>query len=127
MGDEVIKVLDKLGEKFGIAIDWTNENVMPYLKEVGERCVSYEMWTSVLWLVFGIILFVIGISFAIAMYRNGVKKYGSVDADEVMTYIFLCCLVAIPGLIFILFQMHDIIACTVFPEKILIEYIQDLM
>lgn len=32
MSVEVIKVLDALVEKFGIAIDWTSANVLPYLQ-----------------------------------------------------------------------------------------------
>ena len=31
MESEAIKLLDALGEKFGLAIDWTSENVYPYL------------------------------------------------------------------------------------------------
>lgn len=31
MSQEIINVLDNLGEKFGIAIDWSNENILPYL------------------------------------------------------------------------------------------------
>lgn len=33
MSEEIIKVLDALSEKFGIAIDWTGENVLPYVEE----------------------------------------------------------------------------------------------
>lgn len=32
MGEEIIKVLDALAEKFGLAIDWTSNNVIPYLE-----------------------------------------------------------------------------------------------
>ena len=32
MGDEIIKVLDKIGEQFGVAIDWSNANVMPNIR-----------------------------------------------------------------------------------------------
>lgn len=30
MSEEVIKILDALAEKFGLAIDWTSANVLPY-------------------------------------------------------------------------------------------------
>ena len=33
MGDEIIKVINDLCGKFGIAIDWTSSNVIPYLEE----------------------------------------------------------------------------------------------
>lgn len=31
MSDEIIKILDDLGQRFGVVIDWSSENVMPYL------------------------------------------------------------------------------------------------
>ena len=32
MSNEIIKVLDALSDKLGIAVDWTSENVLPYLQ-----------------------------------------------------------------------------------------------
>ena len=34
--EQIIEVLNALCEKFGIAIDWTAENVMPYLTDLAE-------------------------------------------------------------------------------------------
>lgn len=34
MSEEVIKILDALAEKFGLAIDWTSANVLPYLQQL---------------------------------------------------------------------------------------------
>lgn len=34
MSNEVIKVLDHICDKFGIAIDWSSSNVMPYLQDL---------------------------------------------------------------------------------------------
>lgn len=34
MRDEIIKVLDDLSERLGIAVDWTSQNVLPYLQEI---------------------------------------------------------------------------------------------
>ena len=36
----IIETLDYLFEKFGIAIDWTAENVMPYVQELAEKIVT---------------------------------------------------------------------------------------
>lgn len=33
LSSEIINVLEFVGDKFGIAIDWTQANVMPYLQE----------------------------------------------------------------------------------------------
>ena len=55
MSEEIIKVLDVLAEKFGLAVDWTSENVIPYLEQLCGKYVNYEIATSVVWLLLGII------------------------------------------------------------------------
>ena len=54
MSEEVIKILDALAEKFGLAIDWTSANVLPYLQQLCDKCVMYEIVTSVIWILPGI-------------------------------------------------------------------------
>lgn len=56
MSEEIIKVLDALAEKFGLAVDWTSANVIPYLEQLCGKYVNYEIVTSVIWLLFGIVL-----------------------------------------------------------------------
>lgn len=34
MSEEIIKVIDELGKRFGIVIDWSNQNIIPYLQEL---------------------------------------------------------------------------------------------
>lgn len=31
VSDQIIEVLNYLGEKLGVTIDWTSENVLPYV------------------------------------------------------------------------------------------------
>ena len=54
MSEEIIKVLDDLSERFGVAIDWSEENVLPYAQELFQKFVNYEIWTSALWIVIGL-------------------------------------------------------------------------
>ena len=56
---QFIEVLDALCEKFGIVIDWTSQNVMPYLTDLAARFISYEIWTSMAWIVILGVVFVV--------------------------------------------------------------------
>ena len=56
---QFIEVLDALCEKFGIAVDWTSQNVMPYLTDLAARIITYEIWTSAAWIVIAAIVFLI--------------------------------------------------------------------
>lgn len=138
MADEIIKVLDELCKKFGIAVDWTSENVIPYIQQLCEKYIRYEIWTSVGWiLLWGIIFIVSAIFFT---NRNKAVKQllsdstkdwfdvfqGLLGAGWVTSIIFF----SIAGLIFIpvmFSQTMDIITCLTFPEKMIVEYIQELM
>lgn len=116
MSDEIIKLLDDLGRRFGIVIDWSSENVMPYLKDLMSRYIDYEVMTSIAWIVIGTILLIGGIIFAIICAKNG---------DHLSPIICIC--VAMCGAVMIGTQVFDIITCYTIPEKIIIEYINFLM
>ena len=51
MNQEIINVLNYLGEKLGIAIDWTSENVWPQVMDILGRYRLLEIVFSCLWIV----------------------------------------------------------------------------
>ena len=51
MTDEIIKLLDELAKRFGIVIDWTSENVMPYLEDLFNRFITYNIIINVFWII----------------------------------------------------------------------------
>ena len=59
--DELIKTFDYLLSQFGIAVDWTSENVLPYLQTLAEKLVRFEINTSIMWLVIGVVLLIAGV------------------------------------------------------------------
>ena len=61
MSEEIIKILNILSEKIGISIDWTQENIIPYLEQLFPKYVNYEIATSIVWIVTGILLIITSI------------------------------------------------------------------
>ena len=55
VSSQIIEVLDSLCEKAGIAIDWTAENVLPYIQELAGKFVSFEAATSIAWILLVVI------------------------------------------------------------------------
>lgn len=43
LSEEVIAILDNVCAKFGVAVDWTSENVVPYLTELAGKCVKWAL------------------------------------------------------------------------------------
>lgn len=125
MSEEIIKVLDALAEKFGLAVDWTSANVIPYLEQLCGKYVNYEIATSVVWLLLGIIcLFTAKYGFKLT--KNFIKKYEEIkgynynDVWAVLSGIATGVLIII-GIVVPICQMFDIVTCFTFPEKIIIE------
>ena len=65
MSQEIINVLNYLGEQLGIAIDWTAENVWPQVMDILGRYRLLEMISSGLMIVAEIAMIVFGLIVAI--------------------------------------------------------------
>lgn len=63
MADEIIKIVDDLASRLGIAIDWSSKNIIPYLKELFVKYTNYEMVTSIMWLVIFVLALVASVLF----------------------------------------------------------------
>ena len=128
MSDEIIKVLDALAEKFGLAVDWTSSNILPYIQELAGKIVRWEIGTSIMWLVIGVILLILivpCIKFAKYAHKKAKEdRYSCWDLIEVfiITATVVC---VISGIIMSIWQIYDIITCYTFPEKILLDFISN--
>ena len=130
MSDEIIKLLDDLGQRFGIAIDWSSENVIPYLQDLMGRYINYEIITSIVWL---IILTICCIGMGVAIpnlikyekkYNESCSSYDEIIWPSVVSIIFAALIVFC--VIIIGSEIDDIIMCKTIPEKIIINYINTL-
>ena len=122
---EIINVLDYLCRKFGIAIDWTSENIMPYLEDLCGRYIEYEVYTSVAYcVILAAIVAVVGLVWAIGSIVDRFSRSRS-DIPEIFSVLFFAFLVI--GFIIWGVQAFDIIECYTIPEKTILEYLKYLM
>lgn len=125
--DEIIKVLNDLCEKFGIAIDWSSKNVLPYVQKLGERIVAYEFWTSIVWIVINLLLVVGSIVVIKKIYKWSDSEDYDCDWDGFNIFcVGICIIVALACFACMLTQVFDIVTCLVFPEKAIIESCMDI-
>ena len=73
MSDEIIKILDDLAERFGVAIDWTAENVMPYLKDLFGSLVTFEIIQSAIWIVVSVLAIISCIVSGKMLYTSNIR------------------------------------------------------
>lgn len=121
MGDEIIKVLNELCSKFGIAIDWTNGNVVPYLQDLMTRYAKYICYTSIMWLAVGVMITIV---FGVILYKY--FKSCEEDCFDGLIAFTIGCFVAL-GVIVMIVQTHDIIEVCTIPEKAIVEDIRYML
>ena len=118
---QFIEVLDALCDKIGIAIDWTSQNVVPYLTDLAARIITYEIWTSSAWIVIVAIVFLI----AWKMTKN-MCKADRLDYEWVLGWVIRI-IIGIICFAVIGFEVFDIIEAVALPEKILYDFVMGLM
>lgn len=132
VSDQIIEVLNYLGEKLGVTIDWTSENVLPYVQTLCGKYINWEIATSVVWIVIGIalILLVIPTSrYAKKCFNKYIKINNTssyYDLGAILLCI-LCVLFIIAGVPMIISQFLDVMKCIYIPELKIYEYVKSLM
>lgn len=128
VSEQIIQVLDNLGEKFGLAIDWSSENILPYASELMNKAISYELWMNIVPLVLVGIGMIISWTIFLKTIKNkdfdwydsktGPIAFVSIIVAAVFSMIFIFCAIdCIP----------TIIACLTFPEKVIFDMIQSML
>lgn len=129
MSDEIIKILDALAEKFGIMVNWSQQNLQPYLQDLMYRVIQYNLVTSVIWVIFCISIIAICL---FIIKKNDKKfrfdKYGCIEGSfSSLIYIIVSYILLIIFVILLLFEIENICQCVFLPEKIIVNEIQSIM
>lgn len=111
--DELIKTFDYLLSQFGIAVDWTNENVLPYLQTLAEKLVRFEINTSIMGLVVGVVVLTVGVWIFVKDIKDWDSGVFILGVIVIIVAGIVCCC-----------QVYDIIKCVSFPELYVFEYIK---
>ena len=128
VSEQIIQVLDNLGQKFGLAIDWSSENILPYASELMNKAISYELWMNIVPLVLVGIGMIISWTIFLKTIKNkdfdwydsktGLIAFVSIIVAAVFSIIFIFCAIdCIP----------TIIACLTFPEKVIFDMIKPML
>lgn len=128
MADQIIKVLDDLSERIGVSIDWSSENVLPYVQELFAKLVNYRLSTSIIWLVVAAALIVASvITIKKAMRAYHLWQEDEVSEDAIFGWRALSIILIIVVILIIIFQAPVTIRCLTIPELEVYKYISDLL
>ena len=134
VSEQIIQVIDALCEKFGIAINWASDNVIPYLEVLCGKLIAYEIGTSIAWMAIMILLSIGSIVAAKKLaptFKKGLEENArSCNVGWEIGTPFAIAGFAILNLATIMVvgtQIMDIIKCLTFPEMYIFEYISALI
>ena len=132
---EVITLIDELAKRFGVVIDWTAENVMPYIQDLGSRFISYTLITTILSLSIKLIVLFAGI---FIVYKCG--KWIIAHEEDPMTdsVAITMAIITVMGIVLTVIaflvlmftgwaNIKTIVACNYIPETIIVDYLKTLL
>ena len=136
VSEQIIQVLDALGGKIGVAVDWTSQNVVPVAQQICERYIRYEIVMSILWMV-------LELGIIAGLIFGGIKLFKFlIEAKQKPSYEDNCCVWAEVVIIFatIIFGVSGIVSiidivinietlckCLLLPELHLFEELSGLL
>lgn len=131
ISDEIIKVLDVLGEKFGIVIDWTQQNIQSYIQDLCQRVIQYKLSTSIIGLIIAILLLAISIIWFIYTIKitTGYKNKYELSDDKFIRQCSCFIITPIMCLISLIVgsrMIYNICMCIYVPERVLIDMISSM-
>lgn len=120
VADSIIKVIEYLLGKFGIVVDWTSTSILPYIQTLSNKIVAYKQSIAYMWLVLGIVLILFSVTLLVKNNRKRIFDYESMMPIVLIFFTIL-------GIIVCIYNIKIIIVCNTFPEKIVLDYISDLL
>lgn len=118
--EQFIQVMDEVFRRVGIMVDWTSQNIVPYLVDFSERFIQYEIFKNAILGLSILIAFI----FTLIMTFIGVKRswdLGLILFGMITAIMGFGCLIMLPHVI------HNIIQATFIPEITIIEQLMILI
>ena len=127
---QIIDVLDYIGRKFGIMIDWTQETAQPYIQALCKNIIQYEVWTSIFWIVIIGVIFFVGTIITIASHPFAKKVNWDFDCLVPWVEVLGVVIMLFFGVAFIVVtgrQILDIITAYTLPETTILKFFENVI
>lgn len=128
---EVIAILDYLGAKFGVSIDWTSQNVMPYVQELAKRYIKYDIASSALFTAIFLLIDIAIIAISVKAFQYNNKKYEgdkwNWDIEERVIHVVVTVFIMIIPTVLICFGIDSVLRDIFIPELRLYELLKGMM
>lgn len=124
--NKVVEVIEVLCEKFGIVVDWTSSNILPYIEELLGRFINFKIGTSIFWICFIPMLTLIAFFVAKPFHKKALEDEYDYDYDSpwiATGFWVIFAGLAIASIFVVGCNIYSIIECLTIPEKVIIDYL----
>lgn len=120
MIEEVIYALENLSDKFGIYIDWSNPNTVPYIQDLLSRFMGYQTIIDIITIV--LLLGICGVLLVLIpkIYKYDKEVFGPVAA-------VVGAVLILGAFVIIVSSIFSIVRNIYMPELTLLNYIKTLL
>lgn len=125
ISSEITNILNDLGSRLGVVIDWGSANVVPYVQELVSRIAKLTIANNAIAIAFGVVSLIVAWILGRYLYKNRDELDFSYDVYPVMLIGLVVCLV-FAGLVILPIGATEITQAIYLPEMTAIEYIQKL-
>lgn len=130
MSDEIIKVLDDLCKKLGIAAEWTSDNVGPLIERIYAQIVAYSLYKYIFGVFCGILFMIISIGIYAYLNHSPKEKYSKFDRMDTGDANFIkviLCIATILSLAFSLIMGYYVMKTLTFPDIVVFDYVKNFI
>ena len=123
MSSEMINVLNKLAEKFGIMIDWTSDNLAPYLTELYSRIVTYNRFVYTAGEIIGAVVLIVCGVLIYRMYKRARNEWGEYGVFETIVT-NAAAFISIVAAALMIKHIGNALSAWILPEKLILQMLK---
>ena len=122
--NQLVELLKELANQLGIAVDWTSENIKPFVIDLMMRNAKYELFTSLFWIALALIVAVL----SIVMIKQVDKENseGNISDDDCCGTVLLFATLTLVATVIFFCQIYDVGKALYMPELLLLETLKSL-
>lgn len=111
---EIEKAIDKIAEKFGIVINWSQDNIYPYIRDILQRYRTVSIVQDAV----TIVLFVLSVILTTLALKHIFKQIISADDDDFISAIIIavCIVWLLISVLVTIVNIYDITGWIFVPE-----------
>lgn len=130
MENNAISVIDALCDKFGIMIDWTSQNAVPYLQHLMDSAVKMKITQDICIVITLVLASVFFLCLGKKIRKNENFNWEENAGPLEFSYLgamILYVVCALAAFVFVIYTIYDVSACVTFPEKVFMDMVIDYM